>query len=42
MKCTDTTLNYTTADLTPTLAGTEILRYIKNQLTSFAGGRRTD
>ena len=42
MKCHDTTLNYTTADLISAFAGTEILRYFRNQFTNFAGGRRTD
>jgi len=35
-------MNYTTADLTSALAGTEILRYIRNQFTSFAGRRCTN
>jgi hypothetical protein len=36
MKCHDSKMNDTTADLTSALAVTEILRYIRNQFTSFA------
>jgi len=42
MECHDCTLHYTNADLTSALADTEILRYIRNQFTSFAGRRRTN